>query len=342
MLSGLLKYRGKPVPAWLIPTFGYVLSAVCLVWVFKHTDLDALLQSIQTMHWGWVGLAVVADISVYVCQGWRWSLLLSPVVSVPLMRSVQAIYVGLFANEVLPLRPGELIRPYLQARWSEIPFSVAFSSVLIERIFDGIWLVLLLFGVVQFISLPGFLVDLATILAAVTLVVAVMLGFVMFGKQHAHAAVCGTRWSAKLQVLVEDLHLMGNSKSFYAAAGASVLYLLMQAVPVYALMKAYGFDLSVGPALVLLVIWRLGTVIPQAPGNLGSSQALMLLALSLFGIDKSAAANFSFVFWGVITLPLLLAGLVALAFTGVKFGEIHDHARSVAHAPPSPAESQSQ
>jgi len=44
---------------------------------------------------------------------------------------------GLFSNEVLPLRPGELIRSYLQAHWCEVPFSVAFASAIIERLLDG-------------------------------------------------------------------------------------------------------------------------------------------------------------------------------------------------------------
>lgn len=341
MFSGLLKFRGRSLPHWLIPALGYFISFICLIWVFKHTDLDAILESLRSMHWGWVIAAVFADIGVYFFQAWRWDLLLSPVVNVPLFRSVQAIYVGLFANEVLPLRPGELIRPYLQARWSEIPFSVAFSSVIIERIFDGIWLVLTLFLTAMFVPLPRFITDGAIALAVFTLLVAIALGFVMFRKHHAHAVVSGTRWAARLKVLVEDLHLMGNSRSFYAAAAASVLYLAIQVVPIFALMKAYGFDLPIGAALVVLLIWRLGTVIPQAPGNLGSSQALLVLALTLFGVEKTSAANFSFVVWTVITLPLLVAGIVALAFTGMKFGELHQHAKSLATAPPiSPAESE--
>jgi hypothetical protein len=68
--------------------------------------------------------AVLADIAVYCVQGWRWNLLLSPLGSLPKLRTMQAIYVGLFANELLPLRPGEVIRSFLQARWSGVPFSI--------------------------------------------------------------------------------------------------------------------------------------------------------------------------------------------------------------------------
>jgi uncharacterized protein (TIRG00374 family) len=290
-------------------------------------------DDITSMHWGWVCVAVVSDIAVYVYQGWRWNLLLKPVAPASVWRSVQAIYVGLFANELLPFRPGEIIRPYLQAHWNRLPFSVTFSSVLIERIFDGLWLGAVLLGTTYFVKLPKQAVDLAYVLGAVTVFAAVCLGIVMFRKQHAHAVVRNTRWAAKLRVLVDDLHIIGRSPSFYAAALASLPYLLIQVVPVYALVQAYGLDLPVGATLVVLIIWRLGTAIPQLPGNIGTSQAFLVLALAMFGVDKTAASGLSFVTWGVITAPLVVAGSLAFALTGASLRDLRDHARAHATGP---------
>jgi len=338
MLPGFLKFGGKRVPKWFIPAVGYVISLACLIWVFKGVNLAEMRDNFRSIHWGWVVLAVGADIAVYIFQAWRWNLLLSPVVRAPLWRSVQAIYVGLFANEVFPLRPGEVIRCFLQARWSRLPFSVALSSVIIERIFDGIWLVLVFAVSTAFVRLPRSLMEGGRVLGVVTLGAALVLGLVMFRKHHAHAAVANTRWSERLRVLVEDLHLMGNSPSFYAAAAASSLYLLIQVIPVYALMRGFEFDLSIGAATVVVIIWRLGTVLPQAPGNIGSSQALIVMALGLFGVNKSDATSFSVMTWTVITLPLLIAGFIALAITDMKLGELRRHANSMA----SPAEAGSE
>ena len=118
------------------------------------------------MHWGWVAAAVMFDILVYFLQGWRWSLLLRPVANVPYARSIRAIYVGLFANEILPLRTGEIIRCYLQGRWSGLPFTVTLSSALIERIFDGLWLCVCLLVTTYFVELPELYITLGKILAA--------------------------------------------------------------------------------------------------------------------------------------------------------------------------------
>lgn len=306
----------------------YLVSLACLVWVLYDIHWATLWEDIRTTSPGWVLLAALADVMVYVWQGWRWSLVLKPVEWVPPLRSVRAIYVGLFANEVLPLRSGELIRCYLQARWSKLPFSVVLSSALIERVFDGIWLILFLLVTIRFVALPRFLIDGGLVLGGIVLVVAAILGVVMFHKHHAHAAVSSRPWLKKLRVLVDDLHAIGNSRSFYLAALVSLPYLLLQVVPIYFMFWAYGLDLSWGPACVAMVILRLGTVVPQAPGNLGTFQALTVVSLTLFGVDTAMAKRFSLILWGVITLPLLVAGFVALAITGARIRELQRQART--------------
>jgi uncharacterized protein (TIRG00374 family) len=325
--------RHFKIPRWTIAGLFYAISIASLVWVFYGIDLDSVLDDFRSMHWGWLALAVVSDIGVYAYQGWRWGLLLRPFERVPVWRSIQAIYVGLFANEVLPFRPGEVIRSYLQARWSKIPFSVALSSVIIERIFDGIWLIAVFAVTCTQVHLPKRMVDLAIGLGVVTLGATVFLGLVMFWKHHAHAAVSATRWGANLRVLVEDLHLMGRSASFYAAAAASLPYLLIQAIPIYAMIRGYDLDLTIWQVLVVLVIYRLGTAVPQLPGNVGLSQTAIVIALAMFGVDKTTATGLSVVTWGVITAPLVLAGFIALLITGGNITDLHRDARAHASGP---------
>ena len=67
-------------------------------------------------------------------------MLLTPVARLGFWRTVQAIYIGLFANEVLPLRVGELIRCYLLTHWNNLRLSLGFASAAVERVIDGFWL----------------------------------------------------------------------------------------------------------------------------------------------------------------------------------------------------------
>jgi uncharacterized membrane protein YbhN (UPF0104 family) len=64
-------------------------------------------------------------------------------------------------------------------------------------------------------------------------------------------------------------------------------------------------------------------VVPSAPGNLGVYQGLIVLALTFYGIEDGAAKRFSVLVWGIVTLPLLIAGFIALSVTGFKLRELH-------------------
>jgi uncharacterized protein (TIRG00374 family) len=149
--------RGK-VPSWLLPALGYVLSAVSLVWVYKGTNLQQTLADFLSLDWRYVSIAVVFELSVYLSQAWRWNLLLRPVVRASFWRSVQSIFIGLFASDILPLRPGELIRFYLMAHWNDIPIAVSAASVALERTLDGIWLVVGLLVMTQGVAVESSLV----------------------------------------------------------------------------------------------------------------------------------------------------------------------------------------
>lgn len=305
---------------------GYTLSAACLVWVLHNYPIRDLIPQIRALDWKWVALAVALDLSVYVCHGWRWILLLRPVERLGLWRTVQAIYIGLFANEVLPLRVGELIRGYLLAHWNDVPFSVVLASEAIERIIDGIWMIItFIIAVHSLKGMPPWLMDSARIVAVVVGLGLVLFIYILVHKSHAHAMA--SRWTATLYHVVEGVHTMGNARTMGRVVPVSLLYLLVQALSYWALMKAYLLDLSPVDAVAVLAIVRLGTAIPNAPGNIGTLNAACVVAMRAFGVEENAAKTFSFVLLFALTLPLIIGGAVATALTGLNLGEIHHHAR---------------
>ena len=301
---------------------------VSLFWVLHDFEWDKLLEEIHEIEWRWIGAAVLFDILVYFLQGWRWSLLLRPVAKIPFSRSIRAIYVGLFANEILPLRSGELIRCYLQGRWSGLPFSVTLSSALIERIFDGIWLLVCLFVTTHFVVVPRKYVAAGEILALFLIFATALLIGAMFLREPTERLLNRYKHTQQIVVLLDDLYIIGRSRYLILSAVASLPYLLLQVVPIYAVAQAYGMDVSLGQGFALMVILRLVSVVPQAPGNLGTFQAAAAFGLMLFSFDEGLAKRFSFVLWGVITLPLLIAGFIALAITGLNLRELRADAQS--------------
>ncbi len=318
----------RRLATWLIPLLGYLVSIASLIWVYWGFDWKTEVPKFAHANWWWVSLALLSDVAVYFCQGWRWSLLLRPVARVRWLRSTQAVFIGLLANEVLPFRTGELVRGYIQSLWARIPFSVVVSSIVVERLFDGIIVVAGFYVATFFVEVPRYLRDVSLSLAVILAVAALLVVVVMFLKQHAHAAVLRSRWAAMLWHVVEGLHEMGNSRWFYAAALVSLLYLALQVVPVYALMRAYNLDLSIGVAAVVLVILRIGTVVPQAPGNVGGFQFFTVVALRLFDVDKSAATSFATVLFATVTVPLWIGGAIAAATAGVRLKDLQRQANA--------------
>lgn len=329
--------RGR-IPSWVGSALVWAISLGCLLWVYHDFDWKAELPRFRHVHWVWIIIAVFADILVYFSQAWRWNMLLSPIARLPLWRTVQAIYVGLFANEVLPFRSGEIIRCYLQGVWNKIPVSLVLSSALIERLVDGIWLVLGFAFISVFLDLPGPIEFGGYALAAVVIALGALVAFAVFNKQFAHHVVTRHRFAEVLRSVVEGVHVMGKSRSFGLAILASIVYLTLQLVPIYAMIRGYGVDLTLADSAVVLVVIRLTTVIPGLPGNLGLFNAAAFTALhNMLGVDSQTAKSLSAIMFFIITVPLLIAGSVALAATGVKIKEVyasaHRHTRPRVRVP---------
>ena len=326
------------MPSWLPQLLGYGLSIGCLLWVLHGYRVKGLMHDIRTLDWRWVSVAILADLAIYVAQGWRWNTLLAPVVRLRLWRTVQAIYIGLFANEVLPLRAGELIRWYLLAHWNDLRLSLSFASVAVERVIDGVWMLLAFLITAGFVrGIPRDLIILVQALGALIVLSTGALFWIVSTRREAHAVDNESRWSSTFRHVVEGLQLMGNPRTLGATSLISLLYLLLQVVTVYGLMKSYGLDLSLWVAAGVLAIIRVATVLPNAPGNVGLLNVACVAALRLFDVETNDAKTFSFILLGAQAFPLLLGGAVATALTGLNIGEIHARAKRGVHSnPPSP------
>jgi uncharacterized protein (TIRG00374 family) len=271
-----------------------------------------------------------------VVHAWRWNTLLFPVARLGLWTTVQAIYIGLFANEVLPLRVGEIIRCYLLAHWNNLRLSLGFASAAVERIIDGLWMLVAFMITAGFVrALPPDLTIFVQILGGLLILATGGLVWVVSHKHHAHVVLSESRWASTLRHIVEGLQLMGNLKTLSLTALISILYLALQIVFVYALMRAYGLDLSFWVAGGVLTIVRLSTAVPNAPGNIGLLNFAVVFALRLFEVEQNDAKTFSLIFYAVQTFPLLIGGAIATALTGANIGELRDRARqhmSTVHA----------
>jgi len=301
---------------------GYAVAALCLIWVFHDVQIGPLIDSMATINWWWVSGAISFDILSYACQGMRWSLLLHPIGRISTFRATQAVYAGLFVNEILPMRLGEVLRIYLVSQWIAARFAIVLPSILVERFFDTIWLALA-FGITVFVvPLPKYLVDAEEIIGVTALAATFLFIYLVFRKQGDKAAYSSRtfrRWRPiggflrLLDKMAGGIRDIGRSRFFYASFGVSLLLLLGQILSYWLVMLACGLKLSFWHGAAIFLIVHIGTLIPSAPSNVGTYQFFTVVGLTLFGISKTLATSFSIVVFFILTIPLWAIGLLVFA-----------------------------
>jgi hypothetical protein len=312
-----------PAPARWKRALVYAFAAACLVWVFHDVHPRRLLASMAVREWWFVGLAIVVDVLTYVLQGLRWKLLLSPVGRLRPLRATQAIYAGLFTNEVVPLRFGELVRAFLAARWLPARLGAVVPSMAVERFLDALWLAVGIGLAAIFVPLPRDLVEAGDVLGAVVLAAAaVFLWIVLRREQQLEGSTQNSGARGFIAGFAGGLRQIGISRRLGSAALLSGAMLACQAAAVWSMMRACGLYLPVDAAVIVVLVVRLGTAIPNAPANVGSFQFFTVVALGLFGVEKTVAAGFSIIYFAALTVPLWVLGLLALSRTGMSLGEI--------------------
>jgi uncharacterized protein (TIRG00374 family) len=114
-------------------------------WSGEGFELAGFLHSMAGADWRWILAAWLLGLASYCGRALRWMVLLRPLApTARLSQLFRSTAIG-FSAVVLVGRPGELVRPWLIARSSGVPFASQMAIWLIERIYDTLT-VLALFG----------------------------------------------------------------------------------------------------------------------------------------------------------------------------------------------------
>lgn len=317
--------RREPTAASWRGWIGYALAAGSLVWVFHDMSFASLWDGIRRMEPRWIAAAMAADALAYLAQGWRWHRLLAAIGEIGALEATAATYAGLYVNEILPFRMGELLRIHLAARRLGNAYQAVFSSVIVERFIDAAWLSAALSLVLWSTELPGYLRDAERILAGVVaagLVSFVALALVSERRARRAAMPSENRAARMFRSLGESLLLVGRSRGFAWALAASPAVLGFQALAYYFVGVSYGLPVTFGQMMAAFLVMHVGNIVPSAPGNVGTYQLFAVLGLTLFGVDKTSATAFSIVAFLILTIPLWAIGSVCFARAGLDLRSI--------------------
>ncbi len=283
-----------------VAALSLAVAAVALNYALRGLDWPSFQRSLALLDWRWLVVAVVFDVLSYGAQGLRWSFLLDGSTA---WRTTRAIYAGLFVNEIIPLRPGEAVRAWLAARDLETGVWNIVPSMVSERLIDGFWLVAALIAALSLAPLPP------SVIHAIWIAVAIV----------CPLALAAWYLSGRRGFFLQKVILGLQNRN---AVLLSACFLLAQGLAFWAVASASHLSLSLLDAFIVMIVVRVGTLIPGAPANLGTHQFSTVLGLSMYGIAQAEAAAFSLIVFAVLTLPLLVLGLCACFSAGLTWRRV--------------------
>lgn len=306
------------------------VSAVCLYLATRGVDWGTVFAAIAGANWAWVLAVVVISLLSHVVRAERWRVLLRPVVRAPYWPALSATFVGFGASMVLPLRLGEIVRPALLGRRIGIGLPAALSSVVVERIFDMLfvmlWFVLVALTYDQLAGYRGVAWTLAAALVAGTAALLVLAR----RRPWADAVVSWLarplpdRWASGLRGLVgsllDGMGGVGHGPTLLAVVAYSGV--LWGLITLTYLCSFLALDVDVpllSASLATVVVVAFFVFLPQAPGFVGTWQAGCVVALGLFEVPRDLAVSYSLLTWLVQMVVNIGAGAACAAFEDLSF-----------------------
>lgn len=320
--------------------------AALMLWLFlRGTDLSAIAAELRRADYRWVLAATLLTLLSNVQRAWRWRYLLMPIKTVGVGSLTSAIFIGWAFSALLPGRLGEVARPVLIGRREDISKTAAFATVVLERLFDVLSVLVVLVVYLLFFPLPSALDgEGAAIIAGMRVTgVAVLGGLVVAVSFLAGAQLFPERTDTVLRRVMLWLpgrlgdRLLPFAQSFLsgfagirdpkllgAITAHSVLLWSNILVTYYLLFFAFDIRLPLYAAMPLIVIVVIGVMVPT-PAAVGSFHLATELALvGLWGVPAEQAAGYAIVSHAMVFVPVTVIGLVLLSREGLSMRGIEE------------------
>ncbi len=307
---------------------GLGIGALFLFLTARNVDLDEAATIISEVSLLWtlpLTLAYLLNLSLR-CVRWH---LMFPDEHRPTPRhTVDAFMIGKLGNNVLPGRMGEMLRAMAIGRTvPAVGITGALATVVVEKVLDALAILAMLGLALTFAPLPAWAQQ--TGLGMLVTFPAVLLGLVILDRNHhlfdrfeRLAAGDGTlrRWLRWLLTLPakfsSGLHTVRRGKHFLAASLMTVGVWTLETIIIYICFMAFDIELGMGAAMVTLALLTAGSLLPSAPGFIGTYQLFIVSALSLYGIDETNSFAMS-VFLNIYVMSLTtILGVIALLMEG--------------------------
>lgn len=319
---------------------GVAVSAVLLVYAFRGVDLGEVGARLRETRWGFLGTVAALNLLALWLRARRWRYLFPP--GARPSRLFNATLIGYMANNLLPLRAGEIVRVYVAARRGQ-RFWTTVATLVVERVLDALAVGITVAVLLLVVPFPKELRWSAFLFMAFDLAAMVVLAVIAVAPGACAGVIRALfsrwRWGERrlldvLSTMSEGLRGIRSARHLGPIVLSSVAIWLVLALSVWAAFQAARLSLPLAAAWTVLAFLGLGVSLPSTPGFVGVVQAATVLALALFAVPRAEALSVSLLLHAAQFIPVTLLGLVLLLVEHVSLGEA---ARAAGAASPPPA-----
>jgi len=279
---------------------GLLFSLFFLYLSVRGIDLREVGQALSRVNI-WLALPLLGLYSLFFwMKALRWRMLLSPIRSLTVRNVIPAVMIGTMSNNILPIHMGELVRMYCLAQQYKLKNTTVLATLVLERIFDFLSVVLLL-NLAFWIGVnrPPNIEKVGYAVAAVSAVlVALILVFVSRTETFVNVFQKATRflphglqsWLLRqITAGAEGLNAIKRTDLLPGVAVTSVAQWVFIGLAQYASLLAVGIRVPATAGFIILAFTVIGLTLPAGPGFFGTIEYCFVLALAPYGVSASQA-----------------------------------------------------
>lgn len=325
---------------------GIGVSVFFMALLFRKINFNQLWSALCKVDYRFILLAVALTFVSYFLRAVRWHYLLIQEKRIPLSSLYPATIIGYMANNLLPARLGEFIRAFVLAQKEGLQTPAVFASLVIDRLFDGFTVMLILLITLFTLRLPSGMADAETMLRTGGIVTfAVYTGVVIFLcllKQQTMRTLSWTgfllrpfpqRFSDRLIPLlgsfIGGIRMSSKSGHILAVLVSSLLIWILCVLPVDMVLRGFGIKLPITASMFILVLLVFAVMVPASPGFIGTYHYACFKGLSAFGIEESVSVSIALVIHGTAFFPVTLAGFYHIWKSKLSLGSLSNNVNTL-------------
>ena len=280
-------------------------------------------MALEKANYWWLLPGILFMFLSLLLRAYRWKYFVEPLGHVRFMQLFSAMMIGYMANNVFPLRLGEVMRALAIGRSAKISRASAFATILVERIIDIFSLLVILGFTVLFHDFPPEIENAGMLIFAGIMLVVIFIVFLLERTEKTLKLVdkVVSPLPVRLRHFIHKLlrsflagfEVFRHTHHYAAIIVQSLILWVLYAGIIYVTFFAFNIrlqnDTLLIASLVILVMISIGIMIPSSPGFVGTYHYLAMQGLALFGIPETDALSFAIVLHISNYIPITLVGM---------------------------------